>query len=51
MSEDALAIRVERCIYLRGEKVMLDEDLAALNGVENQGVEQSGEAESGPIPG
>ncbi len=37
MSEDALAIQVERSIYLlRGEKVMLDEDLAILYGVETK---------------
>jgi hypothetical protein len=34
MTSDALAIQVERCIYLvRAEKVMLDFDLATLYGV------------------
>jgi phage regulator Rha-like protein len=34
MSSDALTVQVERCIYLiRGEKVMLDYDLAVLYGV------------------
>jgi hypothetical protein len=34
MRDDALAIQVERRIYLlRGEKVLLDHDLAALYGV------------------
>ncbi|HEY7000526.1 MAG TPA: ORF6N domain-containing protein [Candidatus Udaeobacter sp.] len=35
MSSHALRVQVERCIYLiRGEKVMLDYDLAALYGVD-----------------
>jgi len=35
MPSDALAIQVERRIYLiRGEKAMLDYDLAALYGVD-----------------
>jgi hypothetical protein len=37
MSSDALAIQVERCIFLiRGEKVMLDANLALLYGVETK---------------
>jgi len=42
MKEQALAVRVERRIYLiRGEKVMLDYDLAALYGVETRALKQA----------
>jgi len=42
MKEKALAVRVERRIYLiRGEKVMLDYDLAALYGVETRALKQA----------
>ncbi len=41
-SESALAVQVERSIYLiRGQKVMLDYDLAALYGVETRALKQA----------
>jgi hypothetical protein len=42
MKEQALAVRVERRIFLiRGEKVMLDYDLATLYGVETRALKQA----------
>jgi hypothetical protein len=42
MPSDALMLRVERRIYLiRGEKVMLASDLAALYGVSTSGLNQA----------
>jgi len=51
MKEQALAVRVERRIYLiRGEKVMLDYDLAALYGVETRALKQAVRRNSGRFP-
>jgi len=48
---DALAIQVERCIYLiRGEKVMLDYDLAALYGVETGALNRAVKRNSDRFP-
>jgi hypothetical protein len=42
MSEHPLSLQVERRIYLiRGEKVMLDYDLALLYGVETRALKQA----------
>lgn len=54
MSEDASIIpveRVERSIYLiRGHKVMLDRDLAALYGVETKALNQAVKRNTGRFP-
>jgi len=51
MKEQALAVRVERRIYLiRGEKVMLDYDLAALYGVETRAPKQAVRRNSARFP-
>jgi ORF6N domain len=48
---DALAIQVERCIYLiRGEKVILDYDLAALYGVETGALNRAVKRNSDRFP-
>ncbi len=52
MSSDALAIQVERRIYLiRGEKVMLDYDLAALYGVGTGALNRAVKRNSDRFPG
>ena len=44
--------RIDRAILLiRGQKVMLDQDLAALYGVTTKALNQGGAAKSGAIPG
>ena len=41
---------VEQAIFLiRGQRVMLDRDLAALYGVTTSNLKQGGETESGPV--
>ena len=52
MSSNALAIQVERHIYLiRGEKVMLDYDLAALYGVDTGALNRAVKRNSDRFPG
>jgi hypothetical protein len=52
MTSDALAIQVERRIYLiRGEKVMLDYDLAALYGVETKALNKAMKRNADRFPG
>ena len=50
-SANALAVRVERSIFLiRGEKVMLDRDLAWLYGIETGALKSSGKTKQRTIP-
>ena len=52
MSSSALTIQVERCIYLiRGEKVMLDHDLAELYGVDTGALNRAVKRNRDRFPG
>ena len=51
MSSDALTLQVEHCIYLiRGEKVMLDYDLAVLYGVPTKSLNLAVKRNAGRFP-
>jgi hypothetical protein len=51
MSSEALTVQVERCIYLiRGEKVMLDYDLAVLYGVPTKSLNLAVKRNAGRFP-
>src|SRR4051812_37583594 len=51
MKSDALAVRAERCIYLlRGQRVMLDSDLAELYGVETGALNRAVARNRGRFP-